>query len=362
MTNQLNYFGPFAGNTGYATVARNMVPALSGVGIDVSVLPDTKLQRREDFEAIEPFLPNPDMLDPEATSLCHSVPRGLELAKMHGKKRYSYSVLEVDKIPEVWVDNLNRLDGVMTATKWGKKVYEKCGVKKASVVPHGVDTERFSPFGKALDKIEALEKPVFLAIGKFEPRKGYDILLRAFAKEFGKKEEAYMLVQFWNPFIPEFNPHAALLSLDLPTYKNIEMLQPEMPAPVLARLYNSVTAFVLPTRGEGWGMPITEAMATGLPVVATNWSGPTEYMTEKNSYPLSYTGLSPVPENEMFYHFLKGGNWADPDEKELRALMRHIIDNPDEAAKKGKQARRDMRDKWSWHSAATKMSKVIFGK
>ena len=34
----------------------------------------------------------------------------------------------------------------------------------------------------------------------------------------------------------------------------------------------------------------------GLPIIATNWSGPTEYMTEANSYPLRIEGLSEVEE------------------------------------------------------------------
>jgi len=53
---------------------------------------------------------------------------------------------------------------------------------------------------------------------------------------------------------------------------------------------------VLPSRGEGWGRPHVEAMAMELPIIATFWSGPTQYMNENNSYPLSISGLVPVGE------------------------------------------------------------------
>jgi glycosyltransferase involved in cell wall biosynthesis len=56
----------------------------------------------------------------------------------------------------------------------------------------------------------------------------------------------------------------------------------DMPA-----MYAGADALVLPSRGEGWGRPHVEAMAMGLALVATNWSGPTEFMTERNSYPVA---------------------------------------------------------------------------
>jgi glycosyltransferase involved in cell wall biosynthesis len=45
---------------------------------------------------------------------------------------------------------------------------------------------------------------------------------------------------------------------------------------------------VLPTRGEGWGLPLAEAMSMGLPVITTNWSGPTAFVDESVGYLLEY--------------------------------------------------------------------------
>ena len=53
-------------------------------------------------------------------------------------------------------------------------------------------------------------------------------------------------------------------------------------------LYKAANAFVIPTRGEGWGMPITEAMSMGLPVIVTNWSGITAFVDESVGYMLDY--------------------------------------------------------------------------
>ena len=51
-------------------------------------------------------------------------------------------------------------------------------------------------------------------------------------------------------------------------------------------LIESCDCFVLPTRGEGWGLPIVEAMAMEKAVIATNHSGPSAFLTRDNSYPL----------------------------------------------------------------------------
>ena len=63
----------------------------------------------------------------------------------------------------------------------------------------------------------------------------------------------------------------------------------QLPQHALPRLYRAADAFVLPSRGEGWGRPHVEAMSMGLPVIATNWSGPTAFLDEEVGYPLDYT-------------------------------------------------------------------------
>ena len=47
-------------------------------------------------------------------------------------------------------------------------------------------------------------------------------------------------------------------------------------------------------RGEGWGRPHVEAMSMELPVIATNWSGPTAFLDERVGYPLRFQGLEEV--------------------------------------------------------------------
>ena len=54
-------------------------------------------------------------------------------------------------------------------------------------------------------------------------------------------------------------------------------------------MYRASDAYVIPTRGEGWGMPITEAMAMGIPAIVTGWSGTADFVTDRVGYTLNYT-------------------------------------------------------------------------
>ena len=69
----------------------------------------------------------------------------------------------------------------------------------------------------------------------------------------------------------------------------MEVVQRELSREELRWLYAASDAFVLPTRGEGWCLPAMEAMSMALPVILTNASGTTEYLTRKNSLPLGFT-------------------------------------------------------------------------
>lgn len=68
-------------------------------------------------------------------------------------------------------------------------------------------------------------------------------------------------------------------------------------------------AFVLPTHGEGWGLPAMEAMSMELPVITTNWGGSTEFIDPSVAYPLQVENLIKVDKNVLE---LRGHYWAKP--------------------------------------------------
>ncbi|CAL5080685.1 unnamed protein product [Urochloa decumbens] len=203
------------------------------------------------------------------------------------------------------------------------------------MVPEGSTLEHGDPKGRDF---------AFLSVFKWEQRKGWDVLLRAFLQEFSGADDVvlYLLISAYHSdtnFIGQIRRFVKETGIKEPVegWAEIRVINEHVPQSALPSLYKAADAFVLPTRGEGWGRPVVEAMAMALPVIVTNWSGPTEYLTEENGYPLDMDRLTEVTEGPF-----KGHLCAEPSADHLRALMRHVVGDREEARSKGKKAREDM--------------------
>ncbi len=134
-----------------------------------------------------------------------------------------------------------------------REVTELTGVpaERVRVAYPGVDP-LFRPDGERAD----LGAPYVLSVATFEPRKNLDVLVAAF-RVLGREDVRLALVGAagWGE-----QPR-----LDHPGIVRLGFVDDEE----LARLYRGASAFVYPSRFEGFGIPIVEAMASGVPVVAS---------------------------------------------------------------------------------------------
>jgi glycosyltransferase involved in cell wall biosynthesis len=111
-------------------------------------------------------------------------------------------------------------------------------------------------------------------------------------------------------------------------------------------LYRAADAFVLPSRGEGWGRPYMEALATECPVIASRWSGQMDFLHDQNSYLVDCKVVPTPPDIDV--ELYAGHCWAEPNLEQLRHLMRHVFTHREEAKSLAVQGRREMVEIWDW--------------
>ncbi len=145
--------------------------------------------------------------------------------------------------------------------------------KREFVIPNGVDLERFSPTGPQIPWMREARKPVILFVGRLEKRKGLEVFLKAVdgldarAVVVGGGLKKSSLDGNQVTFVGEVAPE------ELPLY------------------YRSADIFVAPSiGGETFGIVLLEAMASGVPVIASNIEGYRNIITHGQNGLLFETG------------------------------------------------------------------------
>ena len=278
------------------------------------------------------------------------------------------TMFETDSIPLDWATRCEKMDAIWVPTRFHQDAFRRAGVSadKLFVLGEAVDATFFDPSKTtplALPTTAAAAPPPFrfLSIFKWEQRKGWDALLAAYFAEF-RADDHVELVLKTRPFhsdgdfVSIIDAFAAERGLPARRAERpaVRVLDEEMTMVELRSLYAAADAFVLPSRGEGWGRPHVEAMAMALPVLATNWSGPTSYLDDDVGYPLPCAVVA-VPDELN----LPGHHWAEPSVSELRARMRRLYDHPDEGKRKGAAARQRMVSHFSPTALADEVVRLV---
>ena len=340
---------------GYATSSREILRALDERGVhltyDYAYGPGTAWPFTEPEESGDPRLneirkrPRPAHPPVEVTYAAANV-----FHRNRGAYKVGFTMLEVDGFPADWVRQANRMDEIWTPTEFNRRGLIESGVKKpVHLVPLGIDPSCFHPSG---DRIPSPSGDfVFFANFEWGTRKAPEVLLPVFNRTFSSTDTAILVCKIINRNAAidvaneiralELSPHGGriyfLHNLDIPHDQ-------------LATLYRSADCFVSPARGEGWGLPVLEAMACGLPVIATDWSGQAAILDPGDTYPLRVRAT--VPANVPGCDYYQGFRWAEPDERHLAALMRHVFEHRDEAREKGSRASVRVRQTLTWTETA----------
>jgi len=247
-------------------------------------------------------------------------------------------VFETDRVPDIIMPCVQAADQVWVPSTWGQNVLIQNGVasSRIRVVPEGVDSHSFSPDPQ---RLADWTRPFrFLTISKYERRKGIDETMESFAAVFGNRPDVELLIKshYHGNVIVDSSEKFRSLNQKIAELgvNNIKLLWGEIVQDDLIALYRRCDAFVLPTRGEGWGLPLIEAAASGLPIISTMYGGQVEFLSKISSSVLAVDfDIVPV-DCEEFKRYYPGdswGHWARPQIHSLQQCMsraweqRHLL-------------------------------------
>ena len=220
---------------------------------------------------------------------------------------------------------------------------------RIDVVPEGVDTALFNPAAAPAAYVEGLSGFKFLSVGRWEKRKGTEDIIRAFDTAFGPGHDVRLLLSCDNHHDPDFEIASALRALNLRYPERIVYIPPVRSHRTLAGLYTGCDAYVGAARAEGWGLPLLEAMASGLPVIAPMYSGPTEFLGPE-AYAVAFRE---VPVDVPYFDRADGdlGTWSSRMWGPARQ-MRAVYADRLRRGPRGAEGARRAREHFTWDNAA----------
>jgi glycosyltransferase involved in cell wall biosynthesis len=349
MTVNVKWNGPFFSTFSLGEVCRNYVLALDELGVAVRIRSIREIRpggfdigediRRRLIALKRKTIPSPFV------NVTFEFPIFAVNDRL-ADKNVAFFPIDWDRCPGQWAEAANWCDEYWVPSHFNYVCAAKSGFDphKLFIIPHGVDTNRFKPGNPTLD-LPNEGYFTFLTISNYISRKAWDVLIKAYTREFSDDDKVCLVCKTADP---HGLMQAAAPYIQQRGAPKVYLLHRELDLDQIPCLYSSADCFVLPSRAEGFGMCFLEAMAAGIPAIGTRYSGNMHYMDDKNSLLVDVLELRPDQSDGSTGLTL---NTAEPDIGDLQKKLRWVFENRNLAKQLGLQGRATA-ERFTWSKQA----------
>ena len=238
--------------------------------------------------------------------------------------------------PFEWIQSFNQeLDGVLCTSHHVKKVLIDNGLRLPAFVTgngcdhwEGVISKHYS--------LGTTKEFRFLHVSSCFPRKGAEALLEAFGQAFSREDDVTLVIKTFD------NPHNTISESLAAHQKNrhdfpqVIIIKEDLDEGSLKSIYEQCDVFVAPSCAEGFGLPLAEAMLSGMPAIVTNWSGQNDFCDSKNSWLVDYH-YAHAKTHFGLYSSAWANIYVDDLAKNMKMAVQTSNDLRSEMARKGRE-------------------------
>jgi len=316
----------FGSLNGYAIAAKNYILALKNHNLRIHTLDS---QHRidvagENLSLFRKFAKKEE--NKEAIQIYHCIPP-IQRRRKKNKTTIGVATFETYDPPKHWIEILNQNDAVIVPSTFCEEIFKKAGVTQPiHLIPHTLDLNKYN--SNVAPKLTN-DKFKFLFIGAWRKRKGYEELIKAWRSTFQNNEHVELTIKTDKP--NRAKNYVRKLTNNI-LIENRTINENNMPS-----FIKSFDCLVLPTKGEGFGLPALQAMALGVPVIITDYSGCTDFANDDTAFLLKPERIVIKDDMDRIPQFVRR-SWADVSVEQISDVMQYVYDHPAEVKNKVRQA------------------------
>lgn len=329
-------------NTGYGKAASNMIDALSEAGCIVNPIFPGRASPNADIDF---FLRPPPWTSGRA------------------KRKIAYFYWEATPLPAGWAASLSSVDEVWAPCKLVEDCCKLAGFRgKINRVPTPAISFDLSKIPSA--KFTGLRDDsfIFYSISQWHNRKGWIELLSAYFEEFSSDDNVGLVIKTnpinWglkNQVVDEVREIKSKF-----LYKKtapLILINDIISESDLLSIHKSGHCYVAPHHGEGWGMPIHDAILARKQIIATKFGGVIEHLDDESFHPIPFS-MVPVSGMEWNGAYNQSQMWAQPDVSALKIIMKDVYINHKKYIKKNMLINKNIED-LTFNSIVEKIKELL---